>query len=322
MRRRSLFAAPLLALPAFAATRAWAQAAYPTRPIQMYVPVAVAGASDIVGRVLADAMGPFLGKPLVIQNVAGAGSTIGAIEFERTPADGYSVFFATNNHVLMKAAYPQFPYDPVADFVPLALVSRQPFMLAVNPKLPVNNVAELLAWLRKQGANANFGASQPGANNYLAGQMFRQRTGVPFTIVPYKGAAASVQDLVAGRVDFTIDSPTVLLPLMKSGLVKGLAVSTAAPSDLVPGLPSLQSQGVPDFDMPVWTILCAHPGTPSAIVKVLEDAAAKALALPETHKRFANIGVEVWPDASPAAAEARLKSDVKRWAPIAAAGTN
>ncbi|HEV7718130.1 MAG TPA: tripartite tricarboxylate transporter substrate binding protein [Arsenicitalea sp.] len=319
MRRRSLFAAPLLALPLFATAPARAQSSYPSRPIQMYVPVAVAGASDVVGRVLADAMGPFLGKPMVIQNFAGAGSTIGAIAFERTAADGYSVFFATNNHVLMKAAYPQFPYDPDADFVPLSLASRQPFMLAVNPKLPITNVAELLAWLKKQGSSANFGASQPGANNYLAGQMFRQRTGVPFTIVPYKGAAAAVQDLVAGRVDFTIDSPTVLLPLAKSGLVRGIAVSTAEPSDLVPGLPSLQSQGVPDFDMPVWTILFAHPGTPPEVMKVLQDAAAKALALPETQKRFANIGVEVWPDGSPAAAAARVKGDIKRWAPIAAA---
>lgn len=319
MHRRSFAAAPLLAFPLFASTPARSQGRFPSRPIQMYVPVAVAGASDIVGRILADAMGSLLGKPVVIQNIAGAGSTIGAIAFERTPADGYSIFLGTNNHALMKAAYPQFPYDPAADFVPIALVSRQPFILSVNPKLPVHSVDDLLQWLRKQGENANFGASQPGANNYLAGQLLRQRTGLRFIIVPYRGAAASVQDLVAGRLDFTIDSPIMLLPLMRDGMVRGLAVSTAEASELVPGLPSIQSQGIANYDMVVWTMLFAHPGTPPEVIAVLQDAAARALEQPELQKRFANVGCETWPDKTAAAAAALLKTDIARWTPIVAA---
>jgi tripartite-type tricarboxylate transporter receptor subunit TctC len=129
-----------------------------------------------------------------------------------------------------------------------------------------------------------------------------------------------VQDLVAGRLDFTIDSPIMLLPLMREGMVRGLAVSTAQASDLVPGLPSIQSQGIANYDMVVWTMLFAHRGTPPEVIAVLQDAAARALEQPELQKRFANVGCETWPDKTAAAAAALLKNDIERWTPIVAAG--
>lgn len=318
IRRRSLFALPLFAFPWLVAGTARAQSAFPNRPIKMVVPVAVAGASDFVGRVLAGIMSQILGKPIVVENFAGAGSTVGATVFERTPADGYTIFVGTNNHALMKITYPEFRYDPVADFLPLALVSRQPFVLAVNPNLPVHSVPELLNWLRQQGSKAHFGASQPGATNYLAGELLRKLAKIDFTIVPYRGAAASSQDLVAGRLDFTIDSPTVLLPLIQSGLLRGLAVSTADTSAVLPELPSIQQGGVNGFDMASWTILFTRVGTPPEVVAVLQDAAARALASPALHEQLKNITCETWPDGSPAAATALLKSEVARWTPIVA----
>lgn len=314
MLRRRLLAAPLLAMP----SAARAQSPFADRPIRMIVAVAVAGAADIVGRIMADAMTPQLGRSIVVENIAGAGSTLAANAFQRAPADGHTLYVGTNNHALMKAVYPQFAYDPAADFTPVALVSRQPFVLAVNPGVPARTVPELIAWLRQRGAAANLGAANPGANNYMAAELFRLRAGVDFTIVPYRAAAASVQDLVAGRLDLTIDSPTLLLPLIRDGQVRGLAVTTATASPLLPGLPGLQEAGVPDYDNAIWTMIFVRPGTPEPALTALRGAAARALADPAVRQRLATSGFETWPDGSPAAAEALLRTEIARWTPIVA----
>jgi len=149
-------------------------------------------------------------------------------------------------------------------------------------------------------------------------ELLRQRAGVRFTVVPYRAAAAAVQDLVAGRVDFTIDTPTLLLPLIRGGQVRGLAVSSAASSPLVPGLPGLQEAGVAGYDMTAWTILFGRPGTPPEVLGVLRDAAERALAGPALGQRLAAVGSEIWPDRSPDAATALLKGEIERWTPIVA----
>ncbi|WP_149538777.1 Bug family tripartite tricarboxylate transporter substrate binding protein [Siccirubricoccus phaeus] len=314
MLRRSLLATPLLLpLPARAQDR------FPNRPIRLVIPVAVAGVTDIVGRILAEGMASILGRPVVAENIAGAGSTVAAAAFQRTPADGYTLFIATNNHSVMKAIYPQIPFDPVADFVPLALVARQPFVLAVHPDVPARDVPELLAWLKAQGEAANYGAANPGGSNHMAGEQFRQRAGVTFTIVPYRAAAASVQDLVAGRVNLTVDSPTMLLPLIRDGRVRGLAVSTETASALVPGLPSLAEAGIAGYDMTVYQILFARPGTPPEVLATLQEAARKAIAEPGFAQRLASVGCEPWPESSPAAASAVLAADIARMAPVVSA---
>jgi tripartite-type tricarboxylate transporter receptor subunit TctC len=314
MNRRCLLSLPLLATPFVAQ----AQSPFGDRPIRMIVAVAVAGAADIVARVMADAMAPLLGRPIVVENIAGAGSTLAANAFQRAAADGHTIYVGTNNHALMKAVYPSFAYDPAADFAPIALVSRQPFVLAVNPNVPARTVPELIAWLRQRGAAANLGAANPGANNYMAAELFRLRAGVDFTIVPYRAAAASVQDLVAGRLDLTIDSPTLLLPLIRDGQVRGLAVTTATASPLLPGLPGLQEAGVPDYDNAIWTMMFARTATPAPALAALRDAAARALADPAVRQRLASLGFETWPDGSPQAAEALLRAEIARWTPIVA----
>jgi tripartite-type tricarboxylate transporter receptor subunit TctC len=316
MLRRSLLAAPFLAAGA-----AMAQERFPNRPVRLIIPVGVAGVTDIVGRLLAEGMSPILGRPVVAENIAGAGSTVGAAAFQRAPADGHTLFIGTNNHSVMKAIYPQFPHDPLTDFVPLALVARQPFVLAVHPDLPVHDVPQLLAWLKTRGEAANYGAANPGGSNHMAGEQLKQRAGVNFTVVPYRAAAASVQDLVAGRLQLTIDSPTMLLPLMRDGKVRGLAVSTATASALVPGLPSLAEAGVAGYEMAVFQVLFAHPGTPPEALAVLRDAAQRAIAEPGFAQRLANVGCEPWPDSSPAAATAVLEADIVRMA-LVVAGMN
>jgi tripartite-type tricarboxylate transporter receptor subunit TctC len=314
MYRRHLLAAPFLATP----LAARAQALFGDKPIRMIVSVAAAGASDIAGRIMADAMTPLLGRQIVVDNIAGAGSTLAANAFERAPADGQTIYVGTNNHALMKMVYPQFAYDPAADFVPVALTTRQPFLLAVNPSVPAKTVPELIAWLHEHGAKANCGAAAPGANNYMAAELLRLRTGVDFTIVSYRAAAASAQDLAAGRLDFTIDTPTLLMPLVRQGALRALAVTIAGGSTLLPGIPGLQEAGVPDYDDAIWTMIFVRPGTPDAAAAALRTAATTALADPAVRKRLADSGFETWPDSSPAAAEALLRSEMARWTPIVA----
>lgn len=313
MRRRSLLAAAGTAL----AAPARAQDRFPSRPVRMVIPVGVGGVTDIVGRIMCDALTPILGQPVVPENVVGAGSTIGAAAFHRAAADGYTVFIGTNNHPLMKALRPDFPHDPVTDFVPVALVGRQPFVLAVHPAVPAQDVAQLLAWLRTQRDAANFGSTNPGATNHLAGELLKQLAGLDYTIVPYRTAALAVQDLVAGRMSFTIDSPTMLAPLMQAGQVRGLAVSSRDRSALVPGLPSLNEAGVSGYDLTAWQVLFAKPGTPAPVVAALEAAARRALADPAVQERLRRAGVDTWPDTSAAAAAQHVRDEVARWAPIA-----
>lgn len=311
--RRSLLATAGVAL----AAPSLAQDRYPSRPVRMIIPVGVGGVTDIVGRIMCEALTPLLGQPVVPENVVGAGSTIGAAAFHRAPADGYSIFIGTNNHPVMKALRPEFPHDPVTDFVPVALVGRQPFVLAVHPSVPANDVAQLLAWLRQQRDAANYGSTNPGATNHLAGELLKQLAGLDYTIVPYRTAALSVQDLVAGRMQFTIDSPTMINPLIQAGQVRGLAVSSRDRSVLVPGLPSIAESGVAGYDLTAWQVLFARPGTPAPIVAALEAASRRALADEAVKDRLRRAGVDTWPDTSAAAAAQHVREEVARWAPIA-----
>lgn len=309
----------LLAAPWVSALPVAAQEAFPNRPVRLIIPVGVAGVTDIVGRIVAEHMATTLGRPVVPENVVGAGSTVGAAAFHRSAADGHTIFIGTNNHPVMKAIYPNFPFDLIADFTPFCLVGRQPFVLAVNPEVPAHDMPTLLAWLRERKEAANYGSANPGATNHLAGELLRQLAGVSFTIVPYRTAANAVQDLVAGRVQLSIDSPSMMAPLIRDGRLRGLAISGSARSEQMPDLPTLREAGVPGYDLTAWQVLFARPGTPPEVLAALADASRRAVADPAVQARLRQANVETWPDPSAAAAAAHVRAEVARWAPIVAA---
>ncbi|WP_421989848.1 Bug family tripartite tricarboxylate transporter substrate binding protein [Roseococcus sp.] len=304
------------ALLPFAATRP-ARAQVFTRPLRLIIPVGVAGVTDIVGRVIADGIQPRLGQPVVPENVPGAGSTVGAAAFHRAANDGSVIYIGTNNHPVMKAVYPNFPYDPVTDFTPLALVGQQPFVLAVHPDVPANDLPSLIAWLRARGDQANFGSSNPGATNHLAGELFKQLSGTSFTIVPYRAAANAVQDLVAGRMNLTIDSPTMMMPLIRDGRLRPIAVSSATPSALLPGLPPIASV-LPGYALTAWQVLFSRPGAPAPAQRAVAEATLAALADPAVRERLRLVNVETWPDPSADAARRHIAEEIARWTPIVA----
>ena len=288
-----------------------------TRPLRMIIPVGVAGVTDVVGRILAEGMQGQIGQPIIPENVVGAGSTVGAAAFHRAANDGNTLFIGTNNHPVMRAVYPNFPHDPVTDFVPIAGIGRQPFVLAVHPGVPANDLPSLLAWLRAQGDRANYGSANPGATNHLAGELFKQLSSTQFTIVPYRTAAAAVQDLLAGRMNFSIDSPTLMMPLIRDGRLKPIAVTSAEASALAPGLPPIAS-ALPGYDLTAWQVLFTRPGGPEEARRAVSAAALAAVADPAVKARLLAANVETWADPSAEAAARHVAAEVARWAPIVA----
>lgn len=308
--RRALLAATLAA-PSVAR----AQPAYPSRPIRVVVPFAAGGIIDVVARIVSEPLSRRLGQPIVIENTPGAGSTIGARNVARAAPDGYALLLNGAAQSVIPALFPDAGIDPVADFAPIALLGEQPFILAVHPGVPATDVPSLLAWLRSRRGEATFATTGIGAASHLAGELLKTLAGVDFTIVQYRGTPAAVTDFVAGRVEFMIDSQTLLAPLMQDGRARGLAVTTARRSRLVPDLPTLQEAGVAGYEASSWQALYAPASTPPAIVQALGAATLAVLADPAVQQRYAERGVE--PRAGDAAALRNfLKAEMDRWLPI------
>jgi tripartite-type tricarboxylate transporter receptor subunit TctC len=283
------------------------------RPLRTVVAFAVGGLTDVVARILAESMAPLLGRPMVIDNQGGAGSTIGAATVARAAPDGNTILFGSVGHAAMAALYANFPFDPIASFAPVALVTRQPFVVAVHPGVPVTDVPSFLGWLRARNGEANFGTAGIGASSHLAAELLRKLTGANFTVVPYRGTPQAVADLTAGRVDFMIDSQTLLAPLMADNRVRGLAVTSAQRSTMLPALPTLAEAGVAGYDASAWQAIYAPAQTPDALLRPIAEAAARALRDPATLRRLADAGVDAYADPSPEAARAHLAIEVAKW---------
>ena len=288
---------------------------YPTRPVRIVVPFAAGGIIDVVARILAEPLSRRLGQPFVVENQPGGGSTIGARTVARAAPDGYTLLLNGASHAVIPALYPDAGFDALADFAPVALVGDQTFVCVVHPSVPATDVASLLAWLRSRNGEATFATTGVGAASHLAGELLMARAGVRFTIVPYRGTPAAVTDLMAGRVDFMIDSQTLLAPLARDGRVRAIAVTTARRSRLLPDLPSFAEAGVADYAASSWQALYAPAGTPEPIVATLSRAVIEALADPAVQRRFEEAGVDPMPGDA-AHASAFVRAETAKWTPI------
>ena len=311
LRRRHLLhlAATAAALPAAA------QPAFPARPVRVVVPFAAGGIIDVVARIVAEPLARRLGQPVVIENMPGGGATIGARAVARAVPDGYTLLLSGAAHAVMPALYPDSGLEPLGDFAPVALLGNQPFVVAVHPSVPAQDVPGLLAWLRQKRGEANFATTGIGAASHLAGELLKTLAGVDFTVVTYRGTPQAVTDLVAGRADLMIDSQTLLAPLARDGRVRALAVTTATRSRLLPDLPTLQEAGVAGYAASSWQALHAPAGTPPAIVARLAQAAAESLAEPGLQARYAESGVEAL-SGGPEEARRFIQREMDTWLPI------
>lgn len=306
-----LLGAALAGMATLAPPHASAQAAteFPNRPVTLVVPFPPGGASDIFARILGQKLSAQLGQPFVVENRAGATGLIGTQYVARAKPDGYTVLVSSNSsHVIAPLLKTKAPFDSVNDFEPIVMLGRYPFALDVNPNVPAKNVHELIALAKKSPGKLNFGSIGEGSGTHLVAEMFKQRTGIEITHIPYKGTAALGNALVAGEIDIQFDSVGAAKPLVDSGRVRALAVTGSKRSPLLPNVPSLAEEGIDKVDATIWIGAFAPKGTPKDVVDKLGDGIRKLLASdPDVQRVFNDNGADIIGSSSAEFAQALRK---------------
>jgi tripartite-type tricarboxylate transporter receptor subunit TctC len=308
-------AAVALAFSAFAAS---AQQ-YPSRPVSIVVPFAAGGPTDTVARSLADAMMRALpGSNMVVENVAGAGGTIGVNKVAKAQPDGHTLLVFHIGMATAPTLYRKLPFDPLKDFEYIGLINEVAMTLLAKNDLPVKNMAEFMPYLKQNAAKLSLANAGIGSASHLCGLLFMSAIQTDLVTVPYKGTAPALADLMGGQVDLLCDQTTNTVPQIKANKVKALAVTSPQRLSVLPDLPTLEESGLKGFDVSVWHGIYAPRGTPKPIVDKLEAALKQALKDPAIIKRFADLGTEPVPEAkaTPAALQAHLSAEIAKWAPL------
>jgi len=316
-RRQFLhLAAGAAALPAVSRT-ARAQA-YPSRPITIVVGLAAGGSTDVIARMMAQAMKSSLGQPVIVENVTGAEGTIAIGRVARAAPDGYTLSLGNDaSHVKAGATY-ALQYDLLKDLEPVALLSTGPYVLTARKTMPANDLKGLIAWLKANPDKATLGHGGTGGAGHIAGFFFQRETGTRFQFVPYRGAAPAIQDLVAGQIDMASTDPIAALPQVRAGTIKAYGVTTKTRVPSAPDIPTLDEAGLPGFDISQWHGLWLPKGTPKNITIKLNAAVIEALADPMVRARLADLAQEIPPRAQQTleALGALQKAEIEKWWPI------
>jgi tripartite-type tricarboxylate transporter receptor subunit TctC len=290
---------------------------YPSKPIRVIVGYSAGGGNDIIVRVMVPELSKGLGQSIVVENKPGAQSIIAAELAAKSAPDGYTLFMGPSGPMTINpATYSKLPYDPQRDFAPVSMICSFPLIVTVDPKLPVKSVKELIAYAKANPGKANY-ASSAGIFQ-ITTEMFKQRTGTQIEMIPYKGSGESVQAVAAGQVMMTIVDPPPATGPLKSGTIRGLAVTSPQRHPRWPDLPTMAEAGVPDMEVPVWTAFFAPARTPAAIVARLQKEVARVVQTPEVRERFDAMGLK--PEGSSSAELARVVAqDIKKWTAVAKA---
>ena len=302
-RRRLLHAlhavgAAALMAATLSPTAAWAQAAWPTKPVRLVVPFAAGGTTDIIARTMAPELAKAFGQPFVVDNKPGAGGNTAGAEVAKSAPDGYTLLVATvGTHGINAALYPKMPFDHTKDFAPITLLASVPNVLALNPavaqKYGINSVADFIKAAKANPGKLNMASSGNGTSIHLSGELFKAMTGTYVVHFPYRGSGPALIDLMGGSMDLMFDNVPSALPHIKSGKLKALAVTSAKRSDVLPDLPTIAEAGGPalkGFEATSWFGLAAPAGTPADIVNRLQAECAKALASPAVKERLLSQG--------------------------------
>ena len=291
---------------------------YPNRPITLVVPLGVGGSTDVIGRLMGEAMRPHLGQPIIVENTTGAGGTIGVGRVARAAPDGYTFLIGQWGTNVASGAIYSLQFDLEKDFEPIALIATQPFLIVGKKTTPANNLKEFIDYLKANADKISQGNSGIGTPSYVGGLLFQKAIGATFTMVPYRGAGQSMQDLVAGNTDVGLDTPVVSLPQVRSGNIRAFAVTNNKRLATAPEIPTADEAGLPGFVFTFWHALWAPKGTPKDIVAKLNDAAVKALQDPTIRSRLEGLSNEVFPkeQLTPEALAKFHHAEIEKWWPI------
>ncbi len=286
---------------------------YPTHAIRLVVPFAPGGGTDIVARTVGQKLGESLGQQVVVDNRAGAAGIIGTELVARSAADGYTLLMGSNGPLAINPTYyAKLPYDPLKDFAPVALVTTMPFVMVVHPSLPVKSVRDLVALAKARPGQLNFASPGNGSTNHLSGELLKIMAGINIVHIPYKGVALSAADLISGQVQLLSGDLSTLMPHVRSGKMKALAVTSAKRSTLVPKLPTVSESGVPGYEVSGWFGVLAPAGTPREIVARLNAEILKGLGSGDVRERLAALGGEV-AGGTPEQFADHLRGEIAKW---------
>lgn len=290
---------------------------YPTRPVTIIVPYAAGGGTDLLARMVAQKLEQRLGKSFIVENRPGGGTVIAALAVAKAPPDGYTLLMGTSTPLAINATlHKKLPYDPVADFVPLALVANVPFVLVVNPALPIKSASDLIKLAREKPNSLSYGTSGPGSPHHLYAELFKSMTGIEMIHVPYKGSVPAITDVVAGHIPLMFCDLAPAQPMIKEGKVRALGVSSVVRVASLPDVAPIAEVGVPGFEAVAWQMLVAPANTPQPIVDTLYKELKVVLALPEIKQRISELGMIPIDSAPPDELARYVKTEIVRWGAV------
>jgi tripartite-type tricarboxylate transporter receptor subunit TctC len=289
---------------------------FPTRPVTIVVPFTPGGAGDILSRLIGPRLEQKWGKPIVVENKPGAGGAIGAVAVQKSTPDGHTLMIAPSaTFAINVTLYKNLPYDPTTDFVPLALAAQTPFVLIVNPSLPVRTVAELIAYAKEKHGQLSYASSGPGVPHHLFAELLKTTTGIEMTHVPYKGSLPALNDVIAGHVPLMFVDLGPALGAIQAGKVRALGVSTATRLPQLPDVPPV-GETVPGFAAASWQMVAAPAKTPRPVIDRLHADLTGVLALPEVREQIAKTGMVPIESGSVETLQAFVKSEIVRWGKV------
>ena len=292
---------------------------YPAHSITIIVPFPAGGPSDIVARIVGEGMSRHLGQNMVIENVGGAGGTIGATRAAESKPDGYTLFAASMGTIIAAPTfYPNLKYDSNKDFEPIGMSANAPAAISIRKDIPVKNLKEFVTWAKQKGVEVKQAHGGVGGTSHMACLLFNNVVGIKPTLVAYRGMGPGMNDLMGGHIDVACEQAVVMAAAIQGDKVNGIVVAGPQRLAAIPNVPTAKEAGVPDFQLNIWSGIYAPKGTPKDIVAKLNEAVAKAVADPVTRKRLIDIGQELYPAAmsTPAALAMFQKAEIEKWWPI------
>jgi tripartite-type tricarboxylate transporter receptor subunit TctC len=310
-----------LAVGVVSAQQLYAQEPYPSRPITMVVPYPPGGVTDTLSRLVAEHMRASLGQPVVIENLAGAGGSVGTGRVARATPDGYTIVLSNSENFVLNPAVLTLSYDVNADFEPVVLLPAYPLMIVSKNAVPAKDLKELIAWIKANAGKITQGTVGYGTAQHLCGLSLQKAIGVTWQLVPYRGGPPAMQDMLAGQMDIMCTATGSFLPLVRNGQIRAYAITSKTRAAAAPEIPTVDEAGLPGLYDGVWNGIWAPKGTPKPVIDRLNAAAVTAMADPNFRKRIIDLGLEMPPadQLTPEALAALQKAEIEKWWPIIAA---